>query len=115
MLKNVKRKQKTAAMLETIASVANLGDTSSMTVLIGQREEKAFAVREYSSSSLQSTQHILFCFFVVFFQTKFCRRVLHNNEHSCNLIGPYCILVISLRNLTWFTIRPCVFRVGRRM
>ena len=92
MLKNVERKQKTATMLETIPSVANLGDTScvsSMTVLIGQREEKAFAVREYSSSSLQSTHHILFFFLFVFFQTKFCRRVLHNNEHSCNLIGSY--------------------------
>ena len=61
-------------MLETIASVANLGDTScvsSMTVLIGQREEKAFAVREYSSSSLQSTQHILFFFCLFFFRLSF--------------------------------------------
>ena len=49
MLKNVMRKQKTAAMLETTASVANLNDTScvsGMNVLIGQREEKAFAGRE---------------------------------------------------------------------
>ena len=49
MLKNVKRKPKTAAMLETIASIANLSDTScvsGMTALIGQREEKAFAVRQ---------------------------------------------------------------------
>ena len=47
MLKNVMRKQKTAAMLETIASVANLNDTScvsGMNVLIGQRRRRHLLV-----------------------------------------------------------------------